>query len=80
MGLAAGWVRDERRRVPGLPDQAQGTAGQLLQDRPLCENMTEGAAELRALPVEVRQNPTRFLNVKLDLVQSAHWGLRRGAP
>lgn len=46
--------------------QGQGTAGQLLQDRQLYENMNGAAAQLRQLVADIRQNPKKFLSVRLS--------------
>jgi phospholipid/cholesterol/gamma-HCH transport system substrate-binding protein len=45
--------------------EGQGTAGQLLQDRQLYENMNGAASQLRQLVADIRQNPKKFLTVRL---------------
>jgi phospholipid/cholesterol/gamma-HCH transport system substrate-binding protein len=48
-------------------NEGQGTAGQLLQDKQLYENMNEAAAELRSLIGDIRKDPKRYLNVKVSI-------------
>ena len=45
----------------------QGTAGQLLQDKQLYENMNQAASELRGLIGDIRKDPKKYLNVKVSL-------------
>ena len=47
--------------------QGEGTAGQLLQDRQLYENMNGTILELRSLIVEIRKDPRKYLNVRVSL-------------
>jgi phospholipid/cholesterol/gamma-HCH transport system substrate-binding protein len=54
-------------RLTARLGEGQGTAGQLLQDRQLYENMNGAAAELRSLIAEIKQNPKKYLNVKVSL-------------
>lgn len=45
----------------------EGTAGKLLRDQQLYDNMSAAVAELRALLTDVRQDPKKFLNVKVSI-------------
>lgn len=52
--------------VTGL-NAGEGTAGKLLHDQALYDNMTTAASELRALLADVRQDPKKFLNVRVSI-------------
>jgi phospholipid/cholesterol/gamma-HCH transport system substrate-binding protein len=45
----------------------EGTAGRLLQDKQLYENMTQAVAEMRDLFAQIRQDPKKYLNVKVSI-------------
>lgn len=45
----------------------EGTAGQLLQDKQLYENMTQAVAEMRELFAQIRQDPKKYLNVRVSI-------------
>ncbi len=47
--------------------QGEGTAGQLLRDRQLYENMNEAVSELRNLVRDIRADPRKYLNVRVSL-------------
>ena len=47
--------------------EGQGTAGQLLQDRQLYENMNGAASELRELVAAIKQDPRKYLTVKVSV-------------
>ena len=47
--------------------QGQGTAGQLLHDKQLYENMNQAASELRGLIGDIRKDPKKYLNVKVSI-------------
>ncbi|MBP1633466.1 MAG: virulence factor Mce family protein [Acidobacteria bacterium] len=47
--------------------EGQGTAGQLLQDRQLYENMNGAASELRGLIAAIKQDPRKYLTVKVSV-------------
>jgi phospholipid/cholesterol/gamma-HCH transport system substrate-binding protein len=58
------------KRVDDIVDNlnaGQGTAGQLLRDRELYENMNRAAAELRALLADIRKDPKKFLRVSVSI-------------
>ena len=48
-------------------NDGQGTAGQLLKDRQLYENMNKVTNELSALIAEITKNPRKYLNVKVSV-------------
>lgn len=48
-------------------NEGEGTAGQLLKDTQLYENMNKVTNDLSALITEIRQNPKKYLNVKVSL-------------
>lgn len=52
--------------VAGL-NKGDGTMGRLLQDRQLYENMNGAVTELRSLISDIRQDPKRYLNVRVSL-------------
>ncbi len=52
--------------VTGL-NAGRGTAGKLLHDEALYDNLTTAAGELRALLADVRQDPRKFLNVRVSI-------------
>lgn len=47
--------------------EGRGTAGQLLQDRQLYENMNGAAAELRGLLAAIKQDPRKYLTVRVSV-------------
>ena len=49
------------------PEQGQGTAGQLLHDKQLYDNMNSAANELRGLIADVRKDPKKYLNVRVSI-------------
>ena len=48
-------------------NSGQGTAGQLLKDKQLYENMNGTVAELRNLLAAISKDPKRYLNVKISI-------------
>jgi phospholipid/cholesterol/gamma-HCH transport system substrate-binding protein len=54
-------------RVLADLNKGGGTAGRLLHDADLYENMNKAVSELRALVGEIRQDPKKYLNVKVSL-------------
>jgi phospholipid/cholesterol/gamma-HCH transport system substrate-binding protein len=52
--------------VAGL-QQGDGTAGQLLHDRQLYENMNGTMVDLRSLINEIKKDPKKYLNVRVSL-------------
>ena len=45
----------------------EGTAGQLLKDRRLYENMNGTVAELRKLLLAIQQDPKKYLNLQISI-------------
>ena len=45
----------------------EGTAGQLLKDKQLYENMNGAVGDLRRLINEIYKNPKKYLNVKVSI-------------
>ena len=46
----------------------QGTAGQLLKDKQLCENMNGAVGDLRALVADIpEKDPRKFLNIRVSV-------------
>lgn len=60
-------VSDRLDKVVAGLQQGEGTAGQLLRDKQLYENMNLTMVELRDLVAAIRQDPKRFLNVRVSL-------------
>jgi phospholipid/cholesterol/gamma-HCH transport system substrate-binding protein len=48
-------------------NDGQGTAGQLLQDKKLYENMNGAVADMRSLLTEIKKDPKKYLNVKVSI-------------
>ena len=48
-------------------EDGEGTIGQLLHDQQLYENMNVALTELRSLIEDIREDPKRFLNVRVSL-------------
>jgi phospholipid/cholesterol/gamma-HCH transport system substrate-binding protein len=48
-------------------NEGEGTAGQLLKDKRLYENMNKVTTDLSALIAEIKQDPKRYLNVKVSI-------------
>ena len=47
--------------------EGQGTAGQLLKDKQLYENMNGAVTDLRTLVADIRKDPKKFLNLKVSI-------------
>ncbi len=48
-------------------NKGEGTAGSLLRDKQLYENMNAAASELRALVSDIRKDPRKYLNVRVSI-------------
>jgi phospholipid/cholesterol/gamma-HCH transport system substrate-binding protein len=48
-------------------NNGQGTAGRLLQDDALYENMNQAITDFRSLLTEVKNDPKKYLNVKISI-------------
>ena len=47
-------------------NKGEGTAGRLLQDKQLYDNMNGAVLELRGLLAEIKKDPKKYLNVKVS--------------
>ena len=47
--------------------KGEGTAGQLLHDKQLYDNMNGTANELQALIADIRKDPKKYLNVRVSI-------------
>jgi phospholipid/cholesterol/gamma-HCH transport system substrate-binding protein len=54
-------------RVLGGLERGEGTAGQLMHDPELYNNLTGALRDVRALVADVRKDPRKYLRVKLSL-------------
>ena len=66
MEIAAS-VRMERAHGLVSEPYREGTAGQLLRDKQLYENMNGAVAEMRGLVKDIRADPKKYLNVRVSL-------------
>ena len=48
-------------------NSGEGTVGQLLKDKQLYENMNGAVNDFRALMVEIKRDPKRYLNVRVSI-------------
>jgi phospholipid/cholesterol/gamma-HCH transport system substrate-binding protein len=48
-------------------NKGEGTVGQLLHDKQLYENMTQAVAEMRDLFAQIKNDPKKYLNVKVSI-------------
>lgn len=48
-------------------ERGDGTAGQLIHDRQLYDNLNETVAELRGLLTDIREDPRKYLRIKVSL-------------
>ena len=55
-----------RALTAGLKN-GEGTAGKLLNDKQLYDNMNGAVNELRGLLAEIRKDPKKYLNVKVSI-------------
>ena len=51
----------------GRLNEGEGTAGLLLKDRQLYENMNQMTSELRTLIAQITKDPKRYLNMKISI-------------
>jgi phospholipid/cholesterol/gamma-HCH transport system substrate-binding protein len=51
--------------VLGQLERGDGTLGRLLQDATLYENLNAAATNLNALAEDIRENPRRYINVRV---------------
>ena len=60
-------MADRLDKLTASLNQGEGTAGQLLHDKQLYENMNGTAAELRRLIADIRADPKKYLNVRVSI-------------
>ena len=48
-------------------NDGEGTAGQLLKDKQLYENMNGAVSDMRALLTAIKKDPKKYLNVKVSI-------------
>ncbi len=48
-------------------NDGQGTAGQLLHDKQLYENMNQTIGEMKSLIEAIKKDPKKYLNVKVSI-------------
>ena len=48
-------------------NEGQGTAGQLLHNKEMYDNMNSAANELKGLIADIRRDPKKYLNVKVSI-------------
>jgi phospholipid/cholesterol/gamma-HCH transport system substrate-binding protein len=60
-------VTDRFDQLVARLNDGEGTAGQLLKDRQLYENMNGAVSELRALFAQIKNDPKKYLNVKVSI-------------
>jgi phospholipid/cholesterol/gamma-HCH transport system substrate-binding protein len=48
-------------------NQGQGTAGKLLNDTQLHDNINKTLGEMQQLLVDIRKDPKKFLNLKMSI-------------
>jgi phospholipid/cholesterol/gamma-HCH transport system substrate-binding protein len=53
--------------VVAMLEKGEGTAGRLLQDGQLYENMNTTIAEARSLLADIRKDPRKYLNVRVSI-------------
>ena len=54
------------RLVTGL-NAGEGTAGQMLRDKQLYDNLNKVVVEMQGLVKDIRADPKKYLNVKVSL-------------
>ena len=60
-------MTDRLDQVVAALQQGEGTAGQLLQDQQLYENMNGTLAEVQKLVAAITADPKKYLNIKVSL-------------
>ena len=60
-------MTEQFRQLTANLNSGEGTAGQLLRDKQLYENMNQTVGELRGLIAEIKKDPKKYLNVKVSL-------------
>jgi phospholipid/cholesterol/gamma-HCH transport system substrate-binding protein len=60
-------VSDRLDTLVSRLNEGEGTAGLLLKDKQLYENMTKTVAELQGFIADMRKDPKKYLNVKVSI-------------
>ena len=60
-------ITERLDKLIGAVEGGQGTAGSLLKDKQLYDNMNGAANELRSLISDIRQDPRKYLNVRVSI-------------
>jgi len=60
-------VTDRFDQLVAKLSEGEGTAGQLLKDKQLYENMNGAVGEFRALLAQIKNDPKKYLNVKVSI-------------
>ena len=60
-------MADRLDKLTASLNQGEGTAGQLLHDKQLYENMNSAVTELHNLVKDIRADPKKYLNVKVSI-------------
>jgi phospholipid/cholesterol/gamma-HCH transport system substrate-binding protein len=60
-------VTDRLDQLTKNLNAGEGTAGQLLKDKQLYENMNKAVEEFSALLTEIKKDPKKYLSVKVSI-------------
>ena len=60
-------VTDRFDQLVSKLNDGEGTAGRLLKDRQLYENMNGAMAEFRGLLEQIKKEPKKYLNMKVSI-------------
>jgi phospholipid/cholesterol/gamma-HCH transport system substrate-binding protein len=60
-------MADRLDKLTASLNQGEGTAGQLLHDKQLYENMNSAVTEMHALVKDIRADPKKYLNVRVSI-------------
>jgi len=60
-------MADRLDKLAASLNQGEGTAGQLLHDKQLYENMNGAVTQLTDLLKEIKADPKKYLNVKVSI-------------
>jgi len=61
------WVKSDLRDAAGKLDSNQGTLGKFFSDPAFYDNFTGLAGDMRLMVSDFRQNPKKFLHVKMGI-------------
>jgi phospholipid/cholesterol/gamma-HCH transport system substrate-binding protein len=60
-------MADRLDKLTASLNQGEGTAGQLLHDKQLYENMNGAVTEMHNLVKDIRADPKKYLNVRVSI-------------